>query len=77
MQDQNDRIGRKVIWHLAKMPIVALVLLVLIASGPLPVLSGGIDCDCQYCEYVDWYDSLGGFERLWYNLKVIVQSFFS
>jgi len=65
MTELNESLGRKVIWHILKIPIVAIVLFLIIAYGPLPLMRGGtIDCTCQDCEFINWYDSIGGFERL-------------
>ena len=73
MLEPNESLHRRVIWHIAKIPIVAIVIFLLIASGPLPFFRGGpIGCTCQECEFLNWYDSLGGGERLWYNLGVII-----
>jgi len=78
MSELGESLGKRVIWHIAKIPIIAIFLFVLISYGPLPYAQGGpIGCTCQECEFVDWYNSIGGFERLLYNLREIMQSFFS
>lgn len=73
----NERLGRQVIWHVAKIPIAAAIIFLLIASGPLPFMRGGpIGCTCQECGFLNWYESIGVIERLWYNLGVIIPSLF-
>ena len=72
----NESLSRKMIWHIAKIPIVAVVLLLIIAAGPW--FSGVADvygCTCPACEFANWYNNIGGIERLWFNLRAIIQSF--
>ena len=75
MSEHAEGLSKKLIWTLVKIPIVSLVLLVLVASAPLPIIRSGIDCYCQYCELVAWYDSIG-VERLWFNIRTIVPALF-
>ena len=74
MAERNEGLGRKVIWHMVNIPIASLILILMIASAPWFSRSVGIDCNCQYCEFQMWYGSIGWFERLWYNLRAIIQS---
>jgi len=80
--EQNESLGKKILWHLIKIPLVAMVLLVLISSMPPQVFSFSdvYNCPCYYCELARAYDSLGGLERWWVNIRVnintIVRSIF-
>jgi len=78
MSEFSGSLGKKAIWHIAKIPIIVLVLFLLVMAGPLPYAQGGtIGCTCPDCAFYDWYVGIGVFERLWYNLKVIMQSYLS
>jgi len=81
MSENGDSLSRKIAWHLLKIPIVSLVLLVLVASVPQPGFSDMYgSCPCDSCELARMLNSLDGIERWWLNFRVnistITQSLF-
>jgi len=77
MPDQNERLGRKLIWRIVTIPIVVTVFVVLLAAVPEPLRCGASCCivrdmDCWNCNFNDWFRNLGRLDRVVVYFRVVL-----